>query len=253
MRGIRQTLSVVPVFALTCAFGAAGCGAQTPAPATGGAPAAAAAGETSRAVAGGGISVAGWTGRIDANEAAAGLKLENAKLSMEGANTMRVTTGPAVAYWNPANRATGNYTVSATFTEPQYMNVNSHPHPYGIFVAGNNMGTDQQSYLYCAAYGNGNFIMRGFAPAGFQLNGGRGQAHAAVNRAAGPNQPVTQAIAINVNADNVECSINGTVVGTYPKSDIVQAGRLTTTDGIYGVRFGHNTDATVSNLRMTRR
>jgi len=24
------------------------------------------------------------------------------------------------------------------------------------------LGTDQQSYLYCAAYGNGNFIVRGF-------------------------------------------------------------------------------------------
>ena len=165
---------------------------------------------------------------------------------------MRVTTGPAVAYWNPANRATGNYTVRATFTEPQYMNLNNHPHPYGIFIGGNDMGTDQQSYLYCAAYGNGNFIVRGFGPAPFQLNGPRGGNHAAVNRAAGPGQPVTQEIALRVTNDQVECSINGQVVGSYPKADVVATGRLKSTDGIYGVRFGHNTEATVSGLTMTR-
>lgn len=42
------------------------------------------------------------------------------------------------------------------------MNLNTHPHPYGIVIAGNDLGTDQQSYLYCAAYGNGNFIVPRF-------------------------------------------------------------------------------------------
>ena len=73
-------------------------------------------------------------------------------------------TGPAVTYWNPANTASGNYTVKATFTEPKYMNLNDHPHPYGIVIAGNDLGTPQQSYLYCAANGNGSFIVRGFGP-----------------------------------------------------------------------------------------
>ena len=41
------------------------------------------------------------------------------------------------------------------------MNLNDHPHPYGIMIAGNDLGTPQQSYLYCAAYGNGTFIVRG--------------------------------------------------------------------------------------------
>ena len=37
--------------------------------------------ETARAVAGGGISVTGWTGKIDANEEKAGQTLNNAKLA----------------------------------------------------------------------------------------------------------------------------------------------------------------------------
>jgi hypothetical protein len=207
--------------------------------------------ETSRAVAGGGIAVPGWQGKIDASEASRGGKLENAKLAKEGSD-LHVTTGPAVAYWNPTNKASGNYTVKATFTEPQYMNLNSHPHPYGIFIGGNDLGTDNQTYLYCAAYGNGNFIVRGFGPAPFQLNGRMGESNAAVHKAAGQGQPVTQEIAMSVKGDDVTCAVNGTVVGTYKKADVVGAGKLKSTDGVYGIRFGHNTEAKVSGLTMTK-
>src|SRR5437868_563420 len=80
----------------------------------------------SNKVAGGGISVKGWQGKVDAKEATAGLKLEDAKLTKEG-DKLHVTTGPATTYWSPANTAKGDYTVSATFTEPKYMNLNNHP------------------------------------------------------------------------------------------------------------------------------
>ncbi len=201
--------------------------------------------ETVRNVAGGGISVPGWQGVADAGE-----NLSGAKLSREG-NALHVTTGPAVAYWNPANKASGDYTVKATFSEPKYMNLNDHPHPYGIVIGGNDLGTANGSYLYCAAYGNGRFIVRGFGPAPFQLNG-RGESNPAVHRAAGPGQPVTQEIAVSVKGDNVQCAINGTVVATYPKSAVVGPGKLTSTDGVYGIRFAHNTEGTVTGLTMTK-
>jgi hypothetical protein len=206
--------------------------------------------ETSRVVEGGGISAPGWTGKIDANEEKAGQALKNAKLAQEG-SSFHVTTGPAVTYWNPANKATGNYTVKATFKEPKYMNLNSHPHPYGIMIAGNGLGTDQQSYLYCAAYGNGTFIVRGFGPSPFQMNG-RGGPNAAVNKAAGPGEPVTQEIALSVKGDRVECAINGTVVAGYDKSALVTAGKLSSTDGVYGLRFAHNTEVVVTDFGVTK-
>ncbi len=207
--------------------------------------------EKSRAVAGGGISVKGWMGRIDAKEATAGLTLENAKLAMDGKD-MHVTTGPATTYWSSANAVKGDYTVKATFTEPKYMSINSHPHPYGIVIAGNDMGTDNASFLYCAAYGNGSFIVRGFGPAAFAMNGGRGAADPAVNKAAGVGQPVTQEIAVSVKGDKVECAINGKVVASYAKADLVTAGKLKSTDGVYGIRFAHNTDAMVSGLTVSK-
>lgn len=206
--------------------------------------------DSARAVAGGGILVQGWAGKIDAQEVTAGQVLANSKFAAEGAG-YRVTTGPAVTYWNPANRAAGDYTVKATFTEPKYMSLNSHPHPYGIVVAGNSLGTDQQSYLYCAAYGNGTFIVRGFGPAPFRVNGQRGEPNAAVNKAAAAGEPVTQEIAVSVRGDKVECTVNGTVVGSYAKTDLVSAGKLASTDGVYGIRFAHNTDAIVSGLAVS--
>lgn len=207
--------------------------------------------ETARSISGGGISAPGWTGKIDANAEKAGQSIKDAKFSKEG-DTFHVTTGPAVTYWDPANKATGDYTVKATFTEPKYMDLNTHPHPYGIMIAGNDLGTAQQSYLYCAAYGNGNFIVRGFGPEPFQMNGRRGETNDAVHKAAGPGQPVTQEIALSVKGNRVECSINGTIVAGYDKSALVTAGKLKSTDGIYGLRFAHNTDVTVSGFGMTK-
>src|SRR5258705_6551568 len=54
--------------------------------------------ESARQVAGGGVSVKGWTGQIDPNEAKRGGLLSNAKLAEDG-KALHVTTGPAVAYW----------------------------------------------------------------------------------------------------------------------------------------------------------
>ncbi|HEV7593924.1 MAG TPA: hypothetical protein VGO33_02920 [Gemmatimonadaceae bacterium] len=206
--------------------------------------------EASRQVAGGGISVTGWSGQVDPNEAKRGQTLAGAKLANDG-SSLHVTTGPAVAYWNPSNTASGDYTVKASFTEPKYMNKNDHPHPYGIFIGGNDMGTPNQSYLYCAAYGSGNFIVRGFGPAAFQLNG-RGEPNAAVHKASAAGAPVTQDIAVSVKGDKVNCAINGTVVGSYNKSDVVGTGKLKSTDGVYGIRFSHNTEGLVSGLSVTK-
>jgi hypothetical protein len=245
----RSLLSCATI-TLTAACGGAGDGADTAAGATtGSTTTGATSGDGTRQVASGGVNAAGWTGRIDPGEARDGQRLENAKLEQRG-DSLFVTTGPATAYWNPANTATGNYTVTATFTEPQYQNVNDHPHPYGLFIAGSDMGSDRQSYVYCSAYGNGRFIVRGFGPEPFQMNA-RGAEHASVARAAGRNQPVTQRIAMSVKRDSVTCSINGTQVASYPKSALVTSGKLKSTDGVYGIRFSHNTDGVVTGLTRT--
>lgn len=216
-----------------------------------GAASAAHAQDTSRTVVDGGVHVAGWTGRVDANEERRGGTLAGARLAGTP-DSLHATTGPALAYWHADNVASGDYTVTATFREPKYMALNDHPHPYGLFIAGSDMGSAEQRYLYCAAYGNGNFIVRGFGPAPFQLNGRRGGANEAVRKAAGPGEAVTQEIALSVKGDRVECAINGTVVGSYPKAEVLGDAKLASTDGVYGIRLGHNTEAIVTGLTVTK-
>lgn len=208
------------------------------------------ASDPSHPVAGGGIFVSGWTGQIDASETALGLVLANSKLTQDGA-VLHVATGPAATYWNPKNVATGNYTVKATFNEPKYMFQSSHPHPYGIFIGGNDLGTPQATYFYCEAYGDGTFITRGFGPAAFRMNG-RGASAPSIHKATGVGTPVTQEIEMSVTADAVSCSVNGAVVASYPKTAVVGAGKLKSTDGVYGIRFAHNTEGTVSGLAVSK-
>jgi hypothetical protein len=198
-----------------------------------------------RVIPGGGIHIQGWTGKIDASSARQGRKLEDAKLMQDG-NAIHVTTGPATTFWNPANTASGDYTIKATFNEPKFMELNSHPHSYGIFIGGNNMGTDMMTLVYCAAYGDGNAFIRGFGPAVF--NQLRSQPFPSVHKAAGIGQPVTQEIAWTVKGGKAECAINGTVIASYTKDQIVAPGKLTSLDGVYGLRFTHNVEAIVTGF-----
>ena len=202
-----------------------------------------------RVIPGGGISVQGWSGKIDASSAQQGRTLNDARFAQEG-NALHVTTGPATTYWNPANTASGDYTVSATFLEPKFMNLNNHPHSYGIFIGGNNMGTDRMSLVYCVAYGSGDALVRGFGPSVFTLL--RESPNAAVHKAAAVGQPVTQQISWSVKGGRAECSINGTVVAGYDKAQLVSAGKLQSTDGVYGIRFTHNVEAVITGFSMKK-
>jgi len=202
-----------------------------------------------RVIPGGGIFVQGWTGKIDAGSTRQGRTLNDSKFVQEG-DALHVTAGPATTFWNPANTASGDYSVKATFLEPRFMELNSHAHSYGIVIGGNNMGTDQMSYVYCVAYGDGNALVRGFGPAVFTLLGT--SPNPAVHRAAGVGQPVTQEISWSVKGGRAECSINGAVVAAYDKAQLVGPGKLQSTDGVYGVRFSHNVEAVITGFAMSK-
>jgi hypothetical protein len=76
--------------------------------------------------------------------------------------------------------------------------------------------------------------------------------NAAVKKAAGVDESVTQEVAWVVKGDKVDCVINGTSVASFPKADLVGAGKLESTDGIWGIRVSHNMDLVVTNLGVTK-
>ena len=198
-----------------------------------------------KVIPGGGIFVQGWTGKIDAGSARQGRRLEDAKFVQEG-SALHVTTGPATTFWNPANTAKGDYTIKATFLEPKFMDLNNHPHSYGIFIGGNDMGTDKMSLVYCAAYGDGNAFVRGFGPSVFNML--RAQPFPSVHKAEAIGKPVTQEIAWTVKSGKAECSINGAVIASYTSDQLVTAGKLSSLDGVYGLRFTNNVEAIVTGF-----
>jgi hypothetical protein len=204
--------------------------------------------DADRKVAGGGVTVKGWQGKEDAGNKQ-GLTVNDSKFAPEGSG-FRLTTGPAGLYWNPANTAKGDYSVKATFTEAKQ--TYNHPHPFGVFIGGAGLGTDAQNALYCAAYRNGNYIVRMFSGGKRVDVVGKPAPHDAVKKAATPETEVVQEVGWNVRGDKVECVINGATVWSGTKADVTGPGKLPSSDGIAGIRVSHNSDALVTNFAITK-
>lgn len=208
-----------------------------------------------RVVPGGGITGAGWQGNvIDSGSIKQGRVINDSKFVAAG-NTITINAGPNAIYWNPAHTASGDVTVSATFAETNHLKHSNHPHPYGVFIGGADLNTAKPSLVYCSAYGNGTFIVRGFAPTApngiFRLGPNRATAHAAINKA-GADGTVTQTIALSVKGSTITCSVNGTVVATHQTAEAVGEGKVASLNGIAGLRIGHNLDVVVTGFSVSK-
>lgn len=190
----------------------------------------------------GGVMVKGWEGRTDRPNQ----KLEDVKFEEMGGG-FHITGGPHAIFWNPANTASGNYTVKATLSKTQST---PHAESYGLFIAGSKLKEAEQNYLYCVVFGNGMYSVVHRAGA---------ETHPLVSRKA--DDAVAKAsdkgtakddIAMSVTPEKVSCSINGKEVWSAPRADVIGAGKLPSTDGIYGLRASHNLSIHVSNFGVTK-
>jgi hypothetical protein len=199
-----------------------------------------------RTVRDGGIKVPGWKGRVDRRPLAQGRTINDSRFVAENGG-FRLSVGPAAFYWNPANTASGEYEVKATFKEHRM--AMQHPHAYGIFIAGANLESDTETLLYCIVYGDGTYAFKTFH--GPQVsNLVAREAHPAINKAI--NGEATNEVAVRVRGGRVACLVNGTEVKSFSRSEVVGPDRLLSTDGIYGIRVSHNVEVSVTGLRLTR-
>ncbi|MGH7694950.1 MAG: hypothetical protein ACRENH_08215 [Gemmatimonadaceae bacterium] len=187
-------------------------------------------------VADGGVKVAGWEARLDK----ADTKVEDLKFVSMGPG-FHVTSGPAAIYWNPANAAKGNYSVKASLTQTK---APTHREAYGVFIGGDDLKGDKQSYLYVVIAGTGEYTIKHRAGS---------QTHTVVDWTASPALKkadeagkATNEIAVEVGSD-VRVLLNGTEVFKQPKDKVM--GSL---DGQAGLRVNHNLDVHVGSFSVTK-
>lgn len=184
----------------------------------------------------------GWMMRVDRSMAASDPDAPGDIKFVTMGSGYHATNPKAAVYWNPANTATGNYTLKGTF---KLMKPSGHANYYGLVFGGSSLEGPQQSYMYFVIAQNGMWLIK------------RRDGDATSNVAPKtPNDAVKKpdaggesvnALEVRVGADKVEFVVNGTVVHSEAKS-----GALAKTDGIYGVRVNHLLEVHVDGLTASK-
>jgi len=187
-------------------------------------------------------SPAGWKIRVDHSTSASDPDGSGSiKFVKEGAG-FHCTNPQAAVYWNPANTASGSYTIKGTFT---LMKPSGHNNYYGLVFGGSGLEGADQSYLYFVVAQNGTWLIKSR----------NGEASPTISQKT-PNDAVkkpddtgksTNVLEVRVGADKVDFVVNGTVVHSEPKT-----GALAKTDGIYGIRINHLLEVQVDGFGVSK-
>jgi hypothetical protein len=183
---------------------------------------------------------AGWKVHIDASQNAQDPDNKSGVMFMAMGKGFHVSGGPAGTYWNPANTATGNYTLKGTFT---LVKPSNHVNYYGLVFGGNALDGPSQTYTYFVVAQNGRFLIKqrkGADTSDIQA----ATANAAIKTPDSTGKSVN-ALEVRVAGDTVSYVVNGTVVHTTPKSAVK-------TDGVAGFRVNHVTEVMVEDFQIQK-
>jgi hypothetical protein len=187
-------------------------------------------------------SPAGWKMRVDRSQSASDPDASgNIKFVKEGAG-FHCTNPQAAVYWNPANTATGTYTLKGTFT---LMKPSGHTNYYGLVFGGSGLEGTDQAYLYFEVAQDGTWLVK-------SRNGTATPTVTAKTPSDLVKKPddtgkSTNALEVRVGADKVDFVVNGTVVHSEPKT-----GMLAKTDGTYGIRINHLLEVQVDGFGVSK-
>ncbi len=157
------------------------------------------------------------------------------------------TSGPAAIYYNAKDVGTGEYAVTATFSQRKSVGHEA----YGIFIAGRNLQDSTQTYTYFVIKPCGSNCGKPGAQLGEVLINQRTsngkpvallpvQHHDAVVTDDPKDGHATNKLTIHVAKDAVHFILNDKMVAEIPKS------KIGNTDGLAGVRVNHNIDVHVA-------
>jgi hypothetical protein len=185
----------------------------------------------------------GWLLRADRSTSASDPDAPGAiKFTATGSGFHAINPQAAV-FWNPANTATGNYTLKGTFT---LMKPSGHTNYYGLVFGGSGLDGAAQSYVYFLVAQDGTWLVKrrtGDAATDVLPK----TASNAVKKPDASGQS-TNALEVRVMADKIELVVNGTVVNSMPRS-----AQTPKTDGIYGIRVNHLLDVQVDGFAVAKK
>jgi hypothetical protein len=138
------------------------------------------------------------------------------------------TNPQAAVYWNPANTASGTYTVKGTFV---LQKPSGHTNYYGVVFGGSDLDNAKQSYTYFLVAQDGTWLVKKRAGDASAVDVAPKTANDAIRKPDASGKS-TNALEVRVGADKIDYVVNGTVVHSMPKAGI-------RTDGIYGIRVNH--------------
>ena len=184
----------------------------------------------------------GWKVRIDRSTTASDPDASGSVKFVTAGAGFHATTPQAAVFWNPANTATGNYSLKGSFT---LLKPSNHTNYYGLVFGGGALDGGGQSYLYFMVAQDGTWLLK-------RRNGNATPEVAGPSSNAAVKRPdssgkSTNALEVRVTADKIEYLVNGTVVTTTPKS-----GPTAKTDGNYGVRSNHMLEIQVDGLAVSK-
>ena len=183
-----------------------------------------------------------WLLRADRSASASDPDAPGAvKFSAQGSGFHAVTPQAAV-FWNPANVATGSYTLKGTFT---LVKPSDHTNYYGLVFGGSGLEGAQQTYLYFLVAQDGTWLLKQRA-GDLRTNDIAKMRHSAV-RTPGADGMSTNALEVRVLPEKIDYAINGTVVHSTPKT-----GATAKTDGLYGIRSNHRLEVRVDGFALTK-
>ncbi len=197
-------------------------------------------------IAGGGVTLPGWTGRIDPQAARGGKKLTDDKVIAMGTG-FHVTSGPAAIYWNPKNTASGNYKVTASFTQ---MKPATHPEAYGLIIGGNDLDSPNQHYLYFLVRQDGKYLINHRANDSTVHKMIDWKQNDAVKRVDSHGR-ATNVLSVVVAPEKLSFRANGVELTSLPRSSVDRDGPGSGTTGVVGVRVNHNLDVHIDGFAAT--
>jgi hypothetical protein len=188
-------------------------------------------------------SPAGWKLRADRSTSASDPDAAGNIKFMTMGKGFHATNPQAAVYWNPANTATGAYTVKGTFT---LMKPSGHTNYYGLVFGGSDLEGPNQNYLYFLVAQDGTWLVKRREGDASTKDVAAKAASDAVKKPDATGKS-TNALEVRVGADKIDYVVNGTTVHTTPKT-----GLTAKTDGIYGIRVNHQLEVHIDGFAVSR-